>query len=190
MLSIVLWKWVWHLCLQELVAFMDTHLDWLQTVSTSWCDPSPQWTEGRKRIGKRHLFTWPVRVPCSWHRPPEWLLSVSAPTAAVVSSRHSAVGHIRPRLVTHRLIVDNYIHSVRSWENKYKFFHFIQWQTVMFCCIILLTNVCRAQWLRGRASDYHLRRPKFESCAVVLKSLASVFTLHCSSSLNCMNTWL
>ena len=28
--------------------------------------------------------------------------------------------------------------------------------------------VCREQWLRGRASDYRLRGPRFESCAAVL----------------------
>ena len=46
------------------------------------------------------------------------------------------------------------------------------------------------QWLRGRASDSQLREPGFESCAAVLKPWASFFTLHCSSSLSCINEYL
>ena len=49
---------------------------------------------------------------------------------------------------------------------------------------------CRAQWLRGRASDSRLRGPGFESCAAVLKHRAIVFILHCSSSLSCINEYL
>ena len=49
---------------------------------------------------------------------------------------------------------------------------------------------CRAQWLRGRASDSRLREPGFESCAAVLKSWSNLFTLHCSSSLSCINEYL
>ena len=52
------------------------------------------------------------------------------------------------------------------------------------------TTRCRAQWLRGRASDSRLRKPGFESCAAVLKPWASFFTLHCSSSLSCINKYL
>ena len=52
------------------------------------------------------------------------------------------------------------------------------------------STLCRAQWLRGRASDSRLRGPGFESCAAVLKPWASFFTLHCSSSLSCMNEYL
>ena len=48
----------------------------------------------------------------------------------------------------------------------------------------------RAQWLRGRASDSQLREPGFESCAAVLKPWARFFTLHCSSSLSCINEYL
>ena len=48
----------------------------------------------------------------------------------------------------------------------------------------------RAQWFSGRASDSRLREPGFESCAAVLKPWASFFTLHCSSSLNCINEYL
>ena len=47
-----------------------------------------------------------------------------------------------------------------------------------------------AQWLSGRASDSRLREPGFESCAAVLKPWASFFTLHCSSSLSCVNEYL
>ena len=43
---------------------------------------------------------------------------------------------------------------------------------------------CRAQWLRGRASDSRLREPGFESCAAVLKAWASFFTLQFTQ------TWL
>ena len=48
----------------------------------------------------------------------------------------------------------------------------------------------RAQWLRGRASDSRLRGPGFESCAAVLKPCASIFTLHCFSTLSCINEYL
>ena len=48
----------------------------------------------------------------------------------------------------------------------------------------------RMQWLRGRASDYRLREPGFESCAAVL-DLGQVFViLHCSSSHSCMNEYM
>ena len=50
--------------------------------------------------------------------------------------------------------------------------------------------VRRAQWLRGRASHSQLREPGFESCAAVLKPWASIFTLHCSSSLSYINEYL
>ena len=49
---------------------------------------------------------------------------------------------------------------------------------------------CRAQWLRGRASDSRLREPGFESCAAVLKPSASFFTLPSSCSLSCINEYL
>ena len=42
----------------------------------------------------------------------------------------------------------------------------------------------------GRASGSRLREPGFESCAAVIKPWASVFTLHCSSSLSCINEYL
>ena len=47
-----------------------------------------------------------------------------------------------------------------------------------------------AQWLRGRASDSQLRESGFEFCAAVLKPWVNVFTLHCSSSLSCINEYL
>ena len=34
---------------------------------------------------------------------------------------------------------------------------------------------CRAQWLRGRASDSRLREPGFESCAAVITPWASLY---------------
>ena len=46
------------------------------------------------------------------------------------------------------------------------------------------------QWLMGRASDSRLREPGFELCAAVSKPWASCFTLHCSSSFSCINTYL
>ena len=49
---------------------------------------------------------------------------------------------------------------------------------------------CRAQWLRGRHPDSRLREPGFESYAAVLKPRASFFTLHCTSSLSCINEYL
>ena len=51
-------------------------------------------------------------------------------------------------------------------------------------------EVCFLQWLRGRASDSRLREPGFDSCAAVLKPWASLFTLHCSNSLSCINEYL
>ena len=45
----------------------------------------------------------------------------------------------------------------------------------------------RTQWFRGRASDYRLREPGFESFAAVLKPWASFFIVHSSSSLSCIN---
>ena len=49
---------------------------------------------------------------------------------------------------------------------------------------------CRAHWLRGRVMDSRLREPGFESCAAVLKSWTSFFTLYCSSLLSCINEYL
>ena len=58
-------------------------------------------------------------------------------------------------------------------------------------CVCVYIIYCRAQCLKGRASDSRLREPVFESCAAVLKSSASVFlTLQCSSSLSCTNEYL
>ena len=54
----------------------------------------------------------------------------------------------------------------------------------------LFPHFYRAQWLRGRASDSQLREPGFESCAAVLKPWGSFITLHCSSSLSCINEYL
>ena len=56
--------------------------------------------------------------------------------------------------------------------------------------IIVVVVFSRVQWLRGRATEYRLREPGFESCAAVLKPWASFFTLHCSSSLSCINEYL
>ena len=48
------------------------------------------------------------------------------------------------------------------------------------------------QWLMGRTSDsqLHVQQPGFESCAAVLKPWAIFVTLHCSSSLSCINEYL
>ena len=43
---------------------------------------------------------------------------------------------------------------------------------------------------QGRASDSRLQEPGFEFCAEVLTRSASVFTLHCSSSLSYINDYL
>ena len=68
---------------------------------------------------------------------------------------------------------------------------------VMFYCPdLLLSSVLfnhvyiEHMWLRGRASNSRLREPGFESCAAVLKPWASFFTLHCSSSLSCINEYM
>ena len=50
--------------------------------------------------------------------------------------------------------------------------------------------IIRAQWLKGRAPASWLQEPGFESYAAVLKSWASFSTLHCSSSLSCINEYL
>ena len=62
--------------------------------------------------------------------------------------------------------------------------------TQAWLCYLYFRVLRRAQWLRGRASDSRLREPGFESCAAVLKHWASFFTLHCSSSLSCINDYL
>ena len=54
---------------------------------------------------------------------------------------------------------------------------------------IVINYVCKAQCLRGRASDSRLRRPGFEFCAAMLNPWASFFALRCYSSLSCIN-WL
>ena len=51
-------------------------------------------------------------------------------------------------------------------------------------------DLLRVQWFSGRASDSRLRGPEFKSCAAVLKPWANVFSLHCSSSLSCINEYL
>ena len=51
-------------------------------------------------------------------------------------------------------------------------------------------TACRAQWLRGRVCDSRLREPGIETCAAVLNPWESLFTLHCSSSLSCINEYL
>ena len=51
-------------------------------------------------------------------------------------------------------------------------------------------HVERSSSTRVRASDSRLRGPRFEACAAVLKPWASFFTLHRSSSLNCINEYL
>ena len=49
----------------------------------------------------------------------------------------------------------------------------------------------RPQWLSGRASDYRLREPGFESCVAVLNPRTSLFfTLYCSGSLSCINEYV
>ena len=48
----------------------------------------------------------------------------------------------------------------------------------------------RVLWLRGRASDSRLREPGFKPCVTMLKPWASFFTLHCYSSLSCINKYL
>ena len=53
-----------------------------------------------------------------------------------------------------------------------------------------MSYLCRAQWLRGRASDSRLREPGFESCAAVLKSWGSFLSLDCTSSLRCIKEYL
>ena len=58
----------------------------------------------------------------------------------------------------------------------------------LFICLCICLH--RAQWLRGRASDSRLRGSRFKSGAAVLKPWASVSTLHCSSSIRCMNEYL
>ena len=49
---------------------------------------------------------------------------------------------------------------------------------------------CRAQWLRCRSLDAGLRKSGYDICAAVLKPWNIVFTLHCSSSLSCINEYM
>ena len=69
---------------------------------------------------------------------------------------------------------------------------FTLYLVLCFCGIGRQTvcEYCKAQWLRGRVSDSRLRERGFESCDAVLKPWASFFTLHCSSSLRCINEYL
>ena len=73
-------------------------------------------------------------------------------------------------------------------RNKFVFKHGVNTK-VCFAhdYIISQTLYCRAQWLRGRASDSQLREPGFKSCAAVLGKFSP---LHCSSSLSCINEYL
>ena len=59
-----------------------------------------------------------------------------------------------------------------------------------YIVISLDLYICRAQWLRGRASDSRLREPGFESWAALLKPWARLFLPHCSSSLSYINEYL
>ena len=56
--------------------------------------------------------------------------------------------------------------------------------------LYVLETHCRAELLLGRTSDSRLRELWFESCAAVLKPRASFFTLHCSSSLSCIDEYM
>ena len=60
----------------------------------------------------------------------------------------------------------------------------------IYCIFPVAMKLCRAPWLRGRPSDSRLRELGFESCAAVLKPWVISFTLHCSSSLSCINEYL
>ena len=113
--------------------------------------------------------------PHSWMSPPSLLLTAPCPMAAspfpcpmAVSPfpkpPPTATGPPKPRPTS------------LSWCVG-------QWPDVTYV-------LCRAQWLRGRASDSQLREPRFESCAAMLKPRASFFTLHCSSALSCINEYL
>ena len=61
---------------------------------------------------------------------------------------------------------------------------------LLHCKFVDESNIHRMQWLRGRVLDSRLREPGFESCATMLKPWASLFTLHCSSSLSCIHEYL
>ena len=61
-----------------------------------------------------------------------------------------------------------------------------QWWQTGFCDT--LTSAERSG--SGVELRTRLREPGFESCAAVLKPWASFFTLHCSSSLSCINEYL
>ena len=55
----------------------------------------------------------------------------------------------------------------------------------MYVCACICNGT--AQWLRGTDLDSRLWESRLQSCDVVLKPWASFFTLHCSSSLSCIN---
>ena len=61
--------------------------------------------------------------------------------------------------------------------------------TFQTCAVMQWHSGAVAQWCSGtvaRSSGSRLRESEFESCAAV----SSSFTLHCSSSLSCMNEYL
>ena len=54
----------------------------------------------------------------------------------------------------------------------------------------VLVDAISTQWLRGRVSFSRLREHRFESYGVVLHREQVLYTLHCSSSLSCINEYL
>ena len=94
-----------------------------------------------------------------------------------VTSPLCQCGHSPVKLQDSNMVVEQSDHAVGS-------------ESMDFTNNLICELICRAQWLRGRALDSRLRDPGFESGAAVLKPWASLFTLHCSSLLSCINEYL
>ena len=126
-----------------------------------WMLHLAQWTFQRRHTDLTALVTW-----CCWHHHMTTLVRLQLTCLLNVGYRLSIYNL---HLTTMVIIV--YVKS---------FYIYVRLNSIEY----------RAHWLRGTASGSQLRRPRLESYAAVLKPWASFFTLHCSSSLSCINEYL
>ena len=80
-----------------------------------------------------------------------------------------------------------------QWHQASHWYVYIQWPVIAAALVDTSWRAritAQVEHNGSGASDSRLREPGFESCAVVLKPWASFFTLHCSSSLSCINEYL